>query len=99
MCVQICTGPIFPKNKAMALNSRFILGGALAAAAAHAWWTQPCEPQKPARKPARKPAHEATWDCCSSCHDRLYDIYRFDDSSFCRQCHEELVSSSSEDSD
>ena len=93
MCVQICTGPIFPKNKAMALNSRFILGGALAAAAAHAWWTQPCEPQKPARKHAQ----EATWDRCSSCHDRLYDIYRYNDSSFCRQCHE-LVSSSSEDS-
>ena len=77
----------------MALNSRFILGGALVAAAAHAWWTQPCE--KP-RKPARKPAQEATWDRCSSCHDRLYDIYRYNDSSFCRQCHEELEQETSD---
>ena len=72
----------------MALNSRFILGGALAAAAVHAWWTQPCEPQKPTPKPAQK-AH-STWDCCSSCEERLYNIYRFEDASYCRQCHEEL---------
>ena len=79
----------------MAFTSRFILGGVLVPTAAHAWWTQPCEP----REPARKHAQEATWDRCSSCHDKLYDVYRFDDSSFCRQCHEELVSSSSSDSD
>ena len=78
----------------MALNSRFIIGGALFAAAAHAWWTQPCE--KP-RKPARKPAQETSslWETdvtirCSSCQDRLYDIYRYDDASHCRQCHEKL---------
>ena len=72
----------------MALNSRFIIGGALFAAAAHAWWTQPCEPQEPARKPARKPAQEASspWDRCSSCQDTLDDIYRYNDSSYCRQC-------------
>ena len=69
----------------MALTGRFILGGALAAAAVHAWWTQPCEKM---RKPARE--MDSPWDCCSSCSDRLYDIYRFQDASYCRQCHEEL---------
>ena len=80
----------------MALNSRFILGGALVAAAAHAWWTQPCEEP---RKPARKPAQEASllWDRCSSCQERLYNIYRFKDASYCRQCHEELEQETSDE--
>ena len=78
-------GSIFPRNKEMALNSRFILGGALVAAAAHSWWTQPvaCEMRKPARE-------ASSWDRCSSCEDRLYNIYRFQDASYCRQCLEEL---------
>ena len=78
----------------MTLNSRFILGGALVAAAAHAWWTQPCEPRKPARKPAQE--ESLLWDRCSSCQERLYNIYRFEDASYCRQCHEELEQETSD---
>ena len=72
--------------KQMALNSRFILGGALFAAAM--WWTR----EKP-------PVQEAceTAVTCSSCEERLYDIYRYNDSSFCRQCHEELEQQTSDE--
>ena len=87
-------GSIFPRNKEMALNSRFILGGALVAAAAHSWWTQPVACEK-ARKPAREMGSQ--WDRCSSCQGALYNIYRFGDASYCRQCHEELEQETSDE--
>ena len=68
------------------LSSRIILGGAVVAYTAHAWWTQPCkEEQKSVGCQA-----VLQWDRCKSCEERLYDIYRFEDMSYCRQCHEEI---------
>ena len=67
----------------MALVSRRILGGAVAACTA--WWTQPC---KNAQKSVECQAEYQ--NRCKSCEERLYDIYRFEDMSYCRQCHEEV---------
>ena len=67
-------------------------------AAAHAWWA-PCENAAAEcqavlhRCSAQKPAEcraVLQWDRCKSCEERLYDIYRFQDMSYCRQCREEV---------
>ena len=74
---------LYLSMKQMTLSGRVILGGALALVAA--WWTQPRE------------TREGEGARCSSCEERLYDIHRFKDSSFCRQCRDELDSSSDSD--
>ena len=75
---------LYLSMKQMTLSGRVILGGALALVAA--WWTQP-----------RETREGGSWERCSSCEEGLHTIYRFKDSSFCRQCRDELDSSSDSD--